>query len=87
MKEQYWLSPNGKRVYKVQQMLNDRLSYRIITVPVSDRVDRFSNNYSAQKRWPDFNDSLTAQAALDDYAKANNLKPFHPYAWLRGENK
>ena len=76
MKEKYWLTPNGKRVYKVQQMLNDRLSYRIITVPVSDRVDRFSNNYSSQKRWPDFRDDRTAQAALDDYAMEKNLKPF-----------
>lgn len=71
-----YLTPNGKRVYKVRQMLNDSLSYKIVTVPIGEAESMYNSNYSNQKRWPDFKYSDDAQYTLDAFAKEENLTPY-----------
>ena len=71
-----YLTPNGKRVYTVRQMLNDSLSYRIVTVPISEAIRTYVSSFSSQKRWPDFRYRHEAQDVLDTFARENNLTPY-----------
>lgn len=71
-----YLTPNRKRVYMVRQMLNDSLSYRIVTVPISEAIRTYVSSFSSQKRWPDFRFREAAQAALDTFAQENNLAEY-----------
>lgn len=71
-----YLTPNGKRVYTVRQMLNDSLSYRIVTVPYSNVISPYNSSYSSGKRWPDFRYRHEAQDALDTFARENDLEEY-----------
>lgn len=71
-----YLTPNGKRVLTVRQMLNAGLDYRIVTVPLAEANAHYHDNYSIQSRFPAFDHQDTAQEALDAWAEQEGLLPF-----------
>lgn len=71
-----WLTPNGRRVYTVRQVLNDTLGYRVVTVPKEEAGSAWPRNYSNQSRFPEFTRPGYAQEALDSWAEAEGLLPY-----------
>lgn len=76
MKLTKYLAPNGKRVYTIRQMMNDKLSWRIVTVPLEKACHIYTTHYSNQARFKDFMNKCEAQAALDRWAEAEGLFPY-----------
>lgn len=68
-----YLSPNGKRVYMVRQILNQQLSYRIVSVPLRQAGDFLPSTYANLPRFQDFPHETEAQRALDSYASQEGL--------------
>lgn len=68
-----WISPNGKRVYMVRQILNDTLSYRIVSVPLAKASEYYAKEYANMTRFMDFDNYIQAQTTLDEYADREGL--------------
>lgn len=69
-----YISPNGKRVYMVRQILNQQLSYRIVSVPLREADEFLPSTYANLTRFPDYRHEKGAQQALDSYADQEGLQ-------------